>query len=70
MSFQTEERLAERAEKAAENWAAVRRMGRFYFWALMLPFLFLIWAAGYGQGTFDSCLPARQTETVSKGVAQ
>ena len=44
-------------EEKAANWATVRKAGKFYFVALLLPFLALIWGAGYAQGLLDSCLP-------------
>jgi hypothetical protein len=40
---------------SASNWKAVRRMSRFYFWALMLPLLFLLWFSGYGYALLTAC---------------
>lgn len=70
MSFQTEERLEAAAERKRANWAYVRSRIKAYFWLLMLPFLLLLWGAGYGKGLIDGaahCLPGgRSPETISK----
>lgn len=50
------------AEKR-ENWAAVRKMAKRYFWAAMLPILALLWGAGYAQGLIDA---ATCRELISK----
>lgn len=49
-------------DQTRENWAAIRRIGRRYAVAATLPFLALIWVAGYGKGLLDA--PCRN-ETIS-----
>lgn len=52
-------------DEKAENWRAVRRYLRRYFIALLIPALFLLWAAGYGKGLLDAagdCIPAARIE--------
>lgn len=41
------------AARQKANWRAFRRMLKALFWLAMLPGLFAIWGAGYGQGLID-----------------
>lgn len=41
------------AAKQAANWRAFRRMLKALFWLAMVPLLFALWGAGYGQGLLD-----------------
>lgn len=41
------------AARHADNWKRFRRMGKALFWLAMLPGLFALWGAGYGQGLID-----------------
>lgn len=49
-------------EEKAENWRACRRYLRRYFVALLIPFLAMLWGAGYAKGLLDAgaayCLPS------------
>lgn len=50
------------SEEQAENWRAVRRGLRRWFIIALIPFLALLWGAGYAKGLLDgaaACLPAR-----------
>jgi hypothetical protein len=52
-----------RAERTADNWAAVRRMGRRYFVALYLILAAFLWLAGYSMGLTSACLPTLNKES-------
>lgn len=55
-------------EKAA-NWRAAAKAGRRLFWLAMVPFLALLWLAGYALGWLDGHAAATRPatpETISK----
>ena len=54
-----------RAEKTAANWAAVRRMGRVYFWAALLALASLLFLAGYSMGLVEQCLPRKESSNAA-----
>lgn len=57
-----QERDLNRAERTAENWAAVRRMGRRYFVAGFLILAGFLFLAGYSMGLASACLPSSTKE--------
>lgn len=54
-------------EEKAENWRAVRRYLRRYFIALLIPALFLLWAAGYAKGLLDGAAQPAAPATRNEG---
>lgn len=56
-------------ERAAQNWRDCARYLRRYFIALLIPFLALLWFAGYAQGLLDAardCVPSARNERNTK----
>lgn len=54
-------------EEKAENWRACRRYLRRYFIALLIPALFLLWAAGYAKGLLDGAAQPAAPATRNEG---
>ena len=54
-------------EEKAENWRAVRRYLRRYFIVLLIPALFLLWAAGYAKGLLDGSAQQAAPATRNEG---